>query len=126
MLEWLLGSGVQPDWPIAGPPNDWDSNTPLMHAAAEGDVVALKLLIQSGANLEAVNESNENAFGYACAWGQLEAIRVLADAGCDVNDLVDSGPERTQLDWAELCGKDDVVSLLRELGGKTFTELSAV
>lgn len=120
MLRWLLERGVPTK--DRGEP----TNTPLMHAAAEGDLKSLQTLIEFGADLHALNEWNENALGFACTWQQPQAIRALVAAGVDVNDQVDSGPEWTQLDVAEASGWTEVAHVLRELGGKRYAELEAV
>jgi ankyrin repeat protein len=119
MLRWLLERGVSPDCQLGN--ND---NTPLMQAAAEGDIFVMKLLLEFGADPNAVNEYSENPLGFAVTYEQPEAIRILVAAGADLNSTVDSGPGRTQLDCAELSGWSDVAELLRALGGKRFTELN--
>jgi hypothetical protein len=120
MLHWLLEHGVSPDGRTSAM-----GTTPLMSAAAHGDIQVMKLLLQFGADPNALNESSENALGYACSWQQPEAIRILAEAGVDVNDTTDSGPERTQLDWAGSSGHTEVVAMLRSLGGKRYVELNS-
>lgn len=58
------------------------------------------------------------------AWKQIESLRLLAHAGADINDTIDSGPNRTQLDSAELSSWSEGAELLRLLGGKRFSELT--
>ncbi|MEW4490413.1 ankyrin repeat domain-containing protein [Thalassoglobus sp. JC818] len=118
MLRWLLERGVSPDCRLGKV-----GNTPLMQAAAEGDLEAMVLLLDFGADPNALNEESENPLGFAVAWKQLEPIRVLVAAGADINDTADSGPERTQLDIAEFSGWTEVAALLRSLGAKRFSEL---
>lgn len=118
MLRWLLEQGVSPDCRLGE-----NGNTPLMQVAADGDLAVIKLLLAYGADVHALNDVNENALGFAVAWQQPDAIRLVVAAGADVNDTVDSEPGRTQLDCAELSNWTEGVTLLRELGGKSFSEL---
>lgn len=99
-------------------------NTLLMDAAAQGDLNTMRLLLEFGVDLHAVNESSENAFGYAVTWQQPQAVELLIASGVDVNDTVDSGPGRTQLDCAEQSKWVEMAATLRALGGKRFSELN--
>ena len=67
-------------------------------------IAAMKLLLEFGGNPNAINEKSENPLGFATTWEHPEAIKILVDAGADINNQDDSGPERTQLDWADLIG----------------------
>lgn len=96
-----------------------------MSAAAEGDVGAMMLLLEYGANPNALNSYSENPLGYAVTWQQPRAIEVLVAAGAEINNMDDSGPGMTQLDWAELSQWTEMVSVLRALGAKRFEELEA-
>ncbi len=94
-----------------------------MHAASEGDIPVMKLLLGFGADPNAPNEESENALGFVVSWKQPEAIKLLIAAGADVNNTDDSGPDRTQLDSAELSEWTEGVAVLRTLGGKRYAEL---
>ena len=119
MLYWLLERGVSPD--CCGESDG--GNTPLMHAASEGDIPVMKLLLGFGADPNALNEESENALGFSVSWKQLEAIKLLVAAGADVNNTDDSGPDRTQLDSAKLSEWTERVAVLRTLGGKRYADL---
>lgn len=71
-----------------------------------------------------VQAKNENPLGFAMAWKQIESIRLLVHTGADINDTLDSGPNRTQLDSAELSSWSEGADLLRLLGGKRSSELA--
>ncbi len=116
MLRWLLEHDVSPD--------SRKGNTPLMQAAADGDIVTMRLLLEFGANPNALNEESENPLGFATTYEQPDAIKLLVDAGADINNQDDSGPGRTQLDCAELSGWTDCVDVLRSLGAKRHSELN--
>ena len=118
MLRWLLAQGVDPDCRMGK-----KGNTPLMQAASDGDVWAIKILLEYGANPNALNEQLENPLGFATSWEQLDSIKILVDAGAEINDIVDSGPFRTQLDCAELSSWQSGADLLRSLGGRRYNEL---
>ena len=96
-----------------------------MQAAADGDIATMRLLLEFGANPNALNEESENPLGFATTYEQPDAIKLLVDAGADINNQDDSGPERTQLDCAELSGWTEVVNVLRSLGAKRHSELNA-
>lgn len=119
MLRWLLERGVAPD---SGRGDG--GNTPLMQAAADGDVFAIEALLEFGANPNALNSASENPLGFAVTWEQVRAIELLVAAGAEINNTDDSGPGLTQLDMAELSGWSEVASVLRRLGAKKFNELS--
>jgi ankyrin repeat protein len=119
MLPWLLSIGVDPDCRMGE-----NGNTPLMQAASDGDIWTMTILIKHGANPNALNAENENPLGFATSWKQIESIRLLVNAGAAINDTIDSGPNRTQLDCAELSSWSEGSKLLRLLGGKRFSELA--
>jgi ankyrin repeat protein len=119
MLRWLLERDVSPDSRMGK-----NGNTPLMQAAADGDIRVIKILLEFGADPNAVNSNSENPLGFAITWQQPDAIRLLVAAGADVNSTVDSGLGRTQLDIAELSEWDDCAEVLSELGGRRFVDLS--
>ena len=119
MLAWLLEQGVHPDCKMS--PN---GGTPLMHAAANGDLNSMRLLLQYGANPNARNENNELPLGYACSYEQWEAARVLIELGADVNGIEREG--LTFLDWMIMANKEQGIELLRARGGLTFSDLEKV
>jgi ankyrin repeat protein len=119
MLRWLLEHGVSPDCRMGS-----NGNTPLMQAAADGDMWVMRLLLEFGANPNALTKYTENPLGFAVTWNQPAAVKLLASAGADVNNIEDSGPGRTQLDIAETSSYLEVASALREAGGKRYSELS--
>ena len=119
MIHWLLERGVSPDCRMGD-----HGNTPLMHAAAEGDASVMTMLLKYGANPALLNDASENALGFAVTYNHVSAIAVLASAGADINNTDDSGPHRTQLDIAELSDWPEVAAALRRLGAKRYSELN--
>lgn len=118
MLRWLLAHGVDPDCRMGQ-----NGNTPLMQAASDGDLWAIKILLEFNADPNALNAKQENPLGFATSWEQLDSVRLLVAAGAVINDTIDSGPGRTLLDCAELSSWRLGAELLRSLGGKHFSEL---
>lgn len=117
MLRWLLAQGVHPDCKMS--PTD---GTPLMHAAVEGNLESMRLLLDHGADPNARNESNELPLGYACSYGQWEAARLLVERGADVNGIERQG--MTHLEWMMYCGNEQGIQALRSLGGSQSSELN--
>ena len=107
--------------------------TPLMTAAHAGQAVAVKLLLEHRAdsNLRALD--NASALHWACLYGDLHIVRMLIDAGADLNvrrDTVrnDDGPAPIHMALGKT--HDDVAIALIDAGasvdikyfGKTVVE----
>lgn len=92
-----------------------------MQAAADGDTALMSLLLDFGAKIEAVNESNERALGFACTWRQTDAASLLLERGADPNALED--PDKTYLDWAIIGEHTEIADLLRSYGALRNSEL---
>ncbi|MEZ0223470.1 MAG: ankyrin repeat domain-containing protein [Alphaproteobacteria bacterium] len=85
--------------------------TPLLGAAYQGDVEAMKLLLDRGANLQAVENTGKNALMLAVYPKiHMEAAQFLLDRGifADVQDH----QRRSALDWAKevICDDDGKIS----------------
>ena len=119
-IESAFKAGLSPD-PHREPPGQ----TFLQHAAANGNAEWLRLALRYGANPKRRSSSGETALGYACSWNQLVAVRLLIEAGADVNaieDDPDTGYRCTALD----CAKDpEIIAYLRAHGAKRLDELEA-
>ena len=116
LVRWLLERGVSVDNGFGS-----GSNTPLMQAAADGDIALINLLLDYGANIEAQNECNERPLGFACSWRQPSAVRLLLERGADPNALEDL--DKSHLDWVTLSGQDEIAELLRSFGALSFSEM---
>jgi hypothetical protein len=122
--------------------------TPLLRAAKTFDTEAMKLLLAHGARIDLPNESGISPIMAAAGYGSLEcdirgygsgipqyttegvqehsieAIKVLLEAGADVNSVTTAGgrrgrgPGQTALFGAAFWGWNDVVKLLVEHGAK--------
>lgn len=60
-------------------------NTPLLNAAEEGKIAAVKALLAHGADIEAVNNKLQTPLVCACERGHVEIILALCEAGAQVN-----------------------------------------
>jgi hypothetical protein len=101
-----------------------ESQTFLQSRAAEGDLAAVALCVQFGADLERRNDRGETALGYACSWGHLEVVRALLDGGADINAVEvdpEDGYRNTALDSAR--SHAEITAYLRAAGAKRATEL---
>jgi ankyrin repeat protein len=65
-----------------------DIYTPLMEASVRGDVEMVRLLIDSGANVNQWSKSVPGPLMLACASGEYEVAQILLSAGADVNVVV--------------------------------------
>ena len=95
--------------------------TPLMSAAAEGELESMRLLLDYGADPNARNENNELPLGYACSYGQWDAAKLLVERGADVNGIERQG--MTHLEWMTYCSNEQGIEVLRSLGGVLSAEL---
>jgi ankyrin repeat protein len=66
----------------------------LHAAAADGNVTAIKELLANGVKLDAINSDGETALLVATHGNQIDAARVLIEAGADVNkkDFINDSP----------------------------------
>jgi len=94
--------------------DDGHRSTPLIHAAANGRVEVVRVLLEGGANVERVNAYQRTALYIAASHGHLEVCRLLLDWGAKV-DPVDWLKE-TPLHDAVQRGHLSVAKLLVERG----------
>lgn len=59
--------------------------TPLMTAAADANVTAMKLALETGADVNAIDSSGWTALMYAAAGGQSKSVELLLKAGANPN-----------------------------------------
>eukprot|EP00980_Cylindrotheca_fusiformis_P022947 scaffold9948_cov129-Cylindrotheca_fusiformis.AAC.15 len=94
-----------------------DSSTPLHKACAgskSGHLTAVKLLLNNGADVHALNKWRETPLLTAANHGQAGAVEALLNAGADPCKCTDTG--WSPLSIAAYKGHDDVVKLLLEVG----------
>ncbi|KAI4173519.1 MAG: hypothetical protein LQ343_002857 [Gyalolechia ehrenbergii] len=61
--------------------------TPLFHAAAEGRVACLKVLLESGVDVQALDEKDLSAIYYATWEGHLECMDLLSSTGAGIQSM---------------------------------------
>lgn len=97
-----------------------DLSTPLHKACAgskQGHLAAVKLLLDGGANVHALNKWRETPLLTAANHGQAGAVEALLAAGADPCKCTDTG--WSPLSIAAYKGHDDVVRILLEEGAPT-------
>jgi hypothetical protein len=120
LLEAAFAAGLSPD---AGQ-HAGDLQTFLQHAAADGDVATVALCIKYGADLEKRGARGETALGYAASWGHLPVVRLLVDAGVDVNALEHDQEDDLRNTALDCCSAHpEIASFLRSVGAKHAAEL---
>ena len=88
----------------------------FVDAAAEGNVTAMNVLLERGANVNAAENDGWTPLTVASREGHLEAVKLLMEKGANVNKLEGGG--HTALFWAKRNGHQQVVALLLSRGGK--------
>jgi ankyrin repeat protein len=86
---------------MAGGPGDIreGAKPPFREASNRDPVDAVKLLIQAGANVNAVTPKGESALHQAAFAGKLDVVRALAEGGADLN--LKNGDGKTALEMVE-------------------------
>jgi ankyrin repeat protein len=105
----LLDHGMDPNH------MNWHRLTLLHHMAAEGELRKARLLVDHGAEIDAVDEEYRSTpLGLAARRGQRELVAFLLQRGADPN--LAGAPRATPLAWARKKGYDDLATVLRGAG----------
>ena len=103
---------------LSGDELSGDEWTALSFAAKYEQLDVVKVLIEAlqkaGVNLESEGSPAEHALGVAAEWGCLEVVKLLLNAGVDVNSWEYNG--YTALSHATSAGEWDIVEVLLEAG----------
>jgi len=90
-------------------------------AAAQGDVAEMRRLVARGVSPKVADYDGRTALHLAASEDQLEALRYLLQLGVEVNPL--DRWDNTPLDDAVRANHSSVVSILKEYGAKSQSEL---
>jgi ankyrin repeat protein len=91
---------------------NWHRVTLLHHMAAEGELAKARLLLDYGADIDAIDdEYRSTALGIAARRGQTAMVRMLLDRGADPAAAGASWSD--PLRWAEVKGHREVADTLR-------------
>jgi ankyrin repeat protein len=93
---------------------DYDKNTPLLLAAMHGHADAVALVLDDGANVNAINTAGMTALHLAAKQGFTDVVKVLLSHKPALNIKDSRG--WTPLDWAEKSHHDEIASLLAKNG----------
>lgn len=107
--KFLLENGMDPNH------MSWREFTLLHDFAFTGDAEKIKLLLDFGADIDALDEEyHSTPLGYAAKWGNREVVNLLLERGADPNK---AGVEwATPLAWAAKKGHAEIATDLRHAG----------
>lgn len=97
-----------------------DKQIALVAAALNGKARALTKLLQLGVDLNAYSTGihpHATALHHAVDSGSLEAVKILVEAGADLNTK-DKVYQGTPLGWAEYEGRKEIADYLRKAAGE--------
>eukprot|EP00792_Barthelona_sp_PAP020_P006697 TRINITY_DN3058_c1_g3_i1.p1 TRINITY_DN3058_c1_g3~~TRINITY_DN3058_c1_g3_i1.p1 ORF type:complete len:281 (+),score=54.78 TRINITY_DN3058_c1_g3_i1:577-1419(+) len=93
-LHWLSSEGLIEDLKLTIKKNDWkidcrdkEERTPLYYAAWTNHVNCIKLLLDNGADINAVKQGGYTALYIACQRNYVEAVEYLLKRGANINTL---------------------------------------
>jgi hypothetical protein len=93
---------------------------PLLLAAGEGRLDAVRYLLDQGADVNARDERGRTALTEATFYGNAPVIKELVLRGADVNAISDEG---TSLDIAVNTKHEAIAELLKHYGAKSVNEI---
>jgi hypothetical protein len=119
-----VGGMIPVAWPVAlgsgGETFEDPDRTPLMAAAADGDLKAVRQVLSAGAeaNVNALDQAGQSALILACESQKAnpDLVKALLNAGANVNLRSRNG--YTALTWAQARNRSEIVRLLRRAGGR--------
>lgn len=88
-----------------------EGNTPLIWAAHGGHIEIARLLIQKGADVNAVTSSGGTPLIYAAKFGNVEIVKLLLETGAKMDAREDG---KSAVEWARTYGKDEIVKELEK------------
>jgi ankyrin repeat protein len=111
IAAFLMDNGMNPNH------MNWHHVTLLHDMAQAGDIPKASLLLDHGADINALDEEYRSTpLGLAARWGQREMVAFLLDRGADPNKS--GAPWATPLAWAGKKGHNDIEADLRQAGAQ--------
>ncbi|HUQ83940.1 MAG TPA: ankyrin repeat domain-containing protein [Gemmatimonadaceae bacterium] len=111
MMAYLLERGMDANH------MNWHRFTVLHHFAAKGDLAKVRLLLDHGANIHAVDEEYcSTPLGIAARWGRRDVVGLLLERGAEPD--ASGAPWSTPLAWARRRGHAEVEAALVAAGAK--------
>ena len=107
LTKFLLENGANPDAGILG-----TDETALMRRADVGDLEAIRLLVEFGADVNNVNNTGETALMRAIRSRKVRVIRGLIELGADIEKTDYTG--RSSLDYAEETRSSRIIKIVRD------------
>jgi hypothetical protein len=94
------------------------TKTPLMFAARYGNVELTKLLLDSGADINSINDDRNTAFHYAAKYNNLEVLKILYENGAKIN--IPNNDQWTALDYSIINNSPVIRQYLDSIGCMLF------
>lgn len=117
MLRFLLERGMNPNH------HNWHHVTMLHHMAAKGLTEKARILVDHGANVNALDEEYRSTpLGFAARWGHADIVQLLLERGADPN--LAAAPWATPLAWAKAKGHTAIAATLRAAGAKDWDRIA--
>src|SRR5262249_5424389 len=111
IAAFLMDNGMNPNH------MNWHHVTLLHDMAQEGDIAKARLLLDHGADINAVDEEYRSTpLGLAARWGRREMVAFLLERGADPGKS--GAPWATPLAWAIKKGHPDIEADLRQAGAE--------
>lgn len=109
IAAFLLANGMNPNH------MNWRRFTLLHDMAFKGEVAKARLLLDHGADINAIDDEYQSTpLGYAVHWGKREIVTLLLERGAEPNKS--GAPWATPLAWARKKGHAEIESDLRRAG----------
>jgi hypothetical protein len=90
---------------------NWHRFTLLHHMAADGELAKARLLVDHGADIDAIDdEYRSTPLGVAARWGRVELVSFLLERGADPTRA--GAPWATPMAWAMKKGHEKILELL--------------